>query len=242
MTIVVQSSSVFTSTVTPLVGIGVISLKRMYPLTLGSNIGTTTTSVLAALATDGRNLPLTLQIAFSHFFFNIFGIMIWYPVPFMRHVPIKGAKFLGNTTSKYRWFAVAYLIFVFFLIPLSIFGLSLIRPLWVMGGILIFVAALAVVIIIIKILQNKKPEALPEVLRNWKFLPVYFRSLAPYDRIIMKLCGCCKCCKSSDKTESTTAMKVSKEEPGNGHKFDNEKPKDGEMNTGYEKDHADESV
>uniref|UniRef100_H2ZIG3 Na(+)-dependent phosphate cotransporter 2B n=1 Tax=Ciona savignyi TaxID=51511 RepID=H2ZIG3_CIOSA len=52
LTFVVQSSSVFTSTITPLVGMGVISLKRMYPLTLGSNIGTTTTSILAALAQD----------------------------------------------------------------------------------------------------------------------------------------------------------------------------------------------
>ena len=39
MTILVQSSSVFTSSITPLVGLGVISIDRMYPLTLGSNIG-----------------------------------------------------------------------------------------------------------------------------------------------------------------------------------------------------------
>jgi sodium-dependent phosphate cotransporter len=42
-TIVIQSSSVFTSALTPLVGLGVIDLERMYPLTLGSNIGTTFT-------------------------------------------------------------------------------------------------------------------------------------------------------------------------------------------------------
>lgn len=43
MTILVQSSSVFTSALTPLVGIGCLKLERMYPLTLGSNIGTTGT-------------------------------------------------------------------------------------------------------------------------------------------------------------------------------------------------------
>ena len=48
LTIMVQSSSVFTSTLTPLVGMNIISLERMYPLTLGSNIGTTTTGLLAA--------------------------------------------------------------------------------------------------------------------------------------------------------------------------------------------------
>ena len=46
MTILVQSSSIFTSTLTPLVGMGVITLDRMYPLTLGSNIGTTFTGTV----------------------------------------------------------------------------------------------------------------------------------------------------------------------------------------------------
>jgi len=32
LTVVVQSSSVFTSTLTPLVGVGVISIERVYPL------------------------------------------------------------------------------------------------------------------------------------------------------------------------------------------------------------------
>ena len=39
LTFMVQSSSVFTATLTPLVGIGVISVDRVYPLTLGSNLG-----------------------------------------------------------------------------------------------------------------------------------------------------------------------------------------------------------
>jgi sodium-dependent phosphate cotransporter len=39
VTFVIQSSSVFTSTLTPLVGAGVFSIERAYILTLGSNIG-----------------------------------------------------------------------------------------------------------------------------------------------------------------------------------------------------------
>ena len=62
MTILVQSSSIFTSAVTPLVGLGVISVDRMYPLTLGSNIGTTATSILAALASSGDKLAYALQV------------------------------------------------------------------------------------------------------------------------------------------------------------------------------------
>ena len=62
-TFLLQSSSVFTSTLTPLVGLGVISIDRMYPLTLGSNIGTTTTAMLAALASDSDARTTTIQIA-----------------------------------------------------------------------------------------------------------------------------------------------------------------------------------
>ena len=39
ITFLVQSSSVFTSTLTPMVGSGILSLERAYELTLGSNIG-----------------------------------------------------------------------------------------------------------------------------------------------------------------------------------------------------------
>ena len=40
LTIMVQSSSITTSTFTPLVGLDIISLEQMLPLTLGANIGT----------------------------------------------------------------------------------------------------------------------------------------------------------------------------------------------------------
>ena len=50
LTFLVQSSSVFTAALTPLVGIGVVSLDIMYPLTLGANIGTTTTAIIASFA------------------------------------------------------------------------------------------------------------------------------------------------------------------------------------------------
>ncbi|KAJ4945567.1 hypothetical protein JOQ06_023248 [Pogonophryne albipinna] len=99
ITFVVQSSSVFTSALTPLIGIGVISLERAYPLTLGSNIGTTATALLAALASPGNKLAAAIQIALCHLFFNIFGIMLWYPLPFTR-LPIRMARVLGIKDSS----------------------------------------------------------------------------------------------------------------------------------------------
>ena len=56
----------------------------MYPLTLGSNIGTTTTAMLAAMAAEPAMLKSSIQIALVHLFFNLHGIMLFYPVPWMR--------------------------------------------------------------------------------------------------------------------------------------------------------------
>ncbi|ELW61417.1 Sodium-dependent phosphate transport protein 2B [Tupaia chinensis] len=170
MTFIVQSSSVFTSAMTPLIGIGVISIERAYPLTLGSNIGTTTTAILAALASPGNTLKSSLQIALCHFFFNISGILLWYPIPFTR-LPIRLAKGLGNISAKYRWFAVFYLIFFFFLTPLAVFGLSLAG--WpVLVGVGVPILFVLLLVVSIRLLQARCPRVLPGVLRNWNFLPL----------------------------------------------------------------------
>ena len=88
-TIIVQSSSIFTSTVTPMVGIGLVELENVYPLFLGSNIGTTGTAILAALTQSGSDaFKNTIHGALFHLFFNIIGILIFYPIPFMRQVNI----------------------------------------------------------------------------------------------------------------------------------------------------------
>uniref|UniRef100_A0A8C7TDF1 Sodium-dependent phosphate transport protein 2B n=1 Tax=Oncorhynchus mykiss TaxID=8022 RepID=A0A8C7TDF1_ONCMY len=204
MTFIVQSSSVFTSAITPLVGIGVISLERAYPLTLGSNIGTTTTAILAAMAAPGETLANSLQIALCHFFFNIAGILLWYPIPFTR-IPIRLARALGNRTANYRWFAAIYLLLCFFLMPLTILGLSLAG--WqALVGVAVPIVVLAIFIIIVNLMQTRCPRYLPSRLRNWDFLPRPLHSMAPWDGVIMSgmaFCGtrCCCCCKCCQKTE-----------------------------------------
>ncbi|XP_069486320.1 sodium-dependent phosphate transport protein 2B-like [Ambystoma mexicanum] len=209
MTFIVQSSSVFTSAITPLVGIGVISIERAYPLTLGSNIGTTTTAILAALASPSETLGNSLQIALCHFFFNISGILLWYPIPITR-LPIRLAKGLGNLTASYRWFAVVYLIVCFFLLPLIIFGLSIAG--WqVLVGVCVPIVSLIIIAIVINLMQKKCPRALPPFLKTWGFLPRWMHSLEPWDRGMASMtsfcgqycccccqwCKCCKCCTKS---------------------------------------------
>ncbi|TRZ22292.1 hypothetical protein HGM15179_004862 [Zosterops borbonicus] len=189
MTFVVQSSSVFTSAITPLIGLGVISIERAYPLTLGSNIGTTTTAILAALASPGDKLASSFQIALCHFFFNISGILLWYPLPFTR-LPIRMAKALGERTAKYRWFAVLYLITCFLLLPSLIFGISMAgwRVLVGVGapflGLLFFVG-------LVNALQAHSPGRLPKWLQTWDFLPAWMHSLQPLDRLITQATLCC---------------------------------------------------
>lgn len=66
LTILVQSSSVFTSALTPLVGMGAIHVDKMYTLTLGSNIGTTITGILAALASSPSGFRNSFQVLIKH--------------------------------------------------------------------------------------------------------------------------------------------------------------------------------
>jgi len=121
MTIAVQSSSIITSALTPLVGVGALPLEDMLPLTLGANIGTTCTALLASIVIGTQ---AAVQIALCHLFFNIIGILIWYPIPRLRKVPVDAARWMGSMTMSLRWFPIAYIFTAFFLIPLVLLGLS----------------------------------------------------------------------------------------------------------------------
>lgn len=191
MTFVLQSSSVFTAAIVPLMGVGVISLERAYPLLLGSNIGTTTTALLAALASPPKMLSSALQVAFIHFFFNVAGILLWYVVPVLR-LPIPLAKHFGDLTARYRWVAVAYLLLSFLLLPLATFGLSLAGPA-VLAGVAGPVAALLLLVVLINVLQRRRPTWLPRALRSWAWLPRWLRSLEPWDRLVGRCCPCRAC-------------------------------------------------
>lgn len=201
MTVLVQSSSVFTSALTPLIAMGMISLERAYPLTLGSNLGTTTTAMLAALAAEGPNLKWSIQLALCHFLFNLTGILLFYPIPFTRF-PIRMAAALGRVTAKYRWFAVFYLVSMFFFLPLTVFSLTMLgrTAFYIVSA---PIGTALVFALLLNFLQSYSIEALPEKFRTWNFLPVWLRSLEPYDRIVNQLIQffartCCgSCCKGT---------------------------------------------
>ena len=121
LTMLVQSSSITTSTLTPFVGMGALRLEQMLPLTLGANIGTTMTGLTASLVSDSID---SLQVALAHLFFNITGIAIWYPIPFMRRIPLYAARRLGRATRLWRGFPLVYIFVMFVIIPLFFLALS----------------------------------------------------------------------------------------------------------------------
>lgn len=119
LTVLVQSSSVTTSLIVPLVGAGIVTLQRCYPFTLGANIGTTCTALLASLATvtvgaDGKAMTLGVTAAFAHLAFNILGIGVFYP---LRRLPLALAQGLsGLATESKRW-AILFILGTFFGLP-----------------------------------------------------------------------------------------------------------------------------
>ena len=126
ITIMVQSSSITTSTLTPLAAVGIISLKDMFPLTLGANIGTTLTGIMSATVITS-NPVAGWQVALAHLFFNIFGTILWYPIPKVREIPLRGARFLGHCTAHPQYgslFPFAYVTMVFFVIPGIAYGIA----------------------------------------------------------------------------------------------------------------------
>lgn len=120
VTALVQSSSISTSLLIPLAGAGVISMKALFPVTLGCNIGTTVTALLAAvgLASDDHAANIAaLTIALCHLFFNLYGIVILYVPVRMRNLTITLSEMLAEAVSRRRWLAPVYVISVFFVLP-----------------------------------------------------------------------------------------------------------------------------
>jgi len=122
MTIAVQSSSIITSTLTPLVALDIITLEQMLPLTLGANIGTTCTAFIASVVSGSQD---AIQVSICHLLFNILGIMIWFPIPAMRAVPLGWARLMGEYVVVFPWFGAFYIGVAFVALPIALYCCSL---------------------------------------------------------------------------------------------------------------------
>lgn len=130
ITALVQSSSVTTSLVVPLAGAGILTIHQIFPYTLGANIGTTITALLAAMAfaTTGSSISsetasLGLTLAIVHLLFNISGMLLLYP---LRFIPIGlSLRFAGFAVKSKKSLLICVLgYFLVYLVPILfvIFG------------------------------------------------------------------------------------------------------------------------
>lgn len=120
LTVAVQSSSITTSLAVPLAAAAVLRLQQILPYAMGANVGTTVTAALAALSTG--NLA-AVTVAFAHLLFNLVGVLLIWPVPRIRALPVQLAEGLATLAARNRLLPIVYILVTFFLLP---FGLILI--------------------------------------------------------------------------------------------------------------------
>ena len=121
LTVLVQSSSITTSVAVPLVGAGVLTVRQVMPYTMGANIGTTMTALLAALAAlaaagvgEDETAMLGLRLAFHHVLFNALGVGLFWR---FRELPIRMAEGFAELTMRNRMVPLVYILVTFYLVP-----------------------------------------------------------------------------------------------------------------------------
>jgi sodium-dependent phosphate cotransporter len=119
-TATIHSSSTATSLIVPLVAADKLSIKKAFPFVMGANVGTTITALIASISKS----EAALSIALAHVLFNVIGVLIFFPIPAIRHIPVHLARYLGSLTIKNRLVGLAYIVLTFFLIPFILIYLS----------------------------------------------------------------------------------------------------------------------
>jgi sodium-dependent phosphate cotransporter len=122
VTVLVQSSSTTTSLIVPLAGAGALTTRQVFPFTMGANIGTCITALLAATSVAGPTQVLALQIALVHLLYNVFGVLVFLYTPWLKELPVRSAEWLGDKVELNRGWAFGYIGSVFFVVPGLVFA------------------------------------------------------------------------------------------------------------------------
>lgn len=112
-TAAVQSSTVTTSLVVPLVASKKVTLKKAFPFIIGTNIGTTITAVIASIYKP----EAAIALAIVHVLFNSCGTLVFLPFSYIRAIPVWMANYMGKISLRYRFVGFAYILLTFFIIP-----------------------------------------------------------------------------------------------------------------------------
>ena len=113
LTAAVQSSSITTSLIVPLVAKGKVPLQKAFPFVMGANMGTTFTALIAALFAS----KAAIELAMVHFLFNLFGAILFLPYKPIRQAPGRIAATFGKLTLRHRIYGFIYVFLLFFMIP-----------------------------------------------------------------------------------------------------------------------------
>ncbi|MDH5671111.1 MAG: Na/Pi symporter [Myxococcales bacterium] len=124
ITVMVQSSSITTSVLVPLAGAGLVTLEQVFPITLGANVGTTVTALLASMAAPPETAALAVQIALVHLLFNLVGIIGVYPLNPIRQIPLRAASWLAVTAVRSKRVALLYIVVLFYGLPAGLIAVS----------------------------------------------------------------------------------------------------------------------
>lgn len=117
-TAAIRSSTITTSVVVPIVAKKIATLKDAAPFIMGANIGTTITAFIAA--TLNSNTKSAISIAIAHFLFNFIGVLLFFPIPVLRKLPLELANGLGKLTLRYRLVGFVYILTFFFFLPFTL--------------------------------------------------------------------------------------------------------------------------
>ncbi|RHZ00059.1 hypothetical protein DYB35_011855 [Aphanomyces astaci] len=146
ITFCVHSSTVVTSTLTPMAGLGLVSLEQVYPIVIGANLGTTVTAMLASWVSGQSD---AVAIALVHFWFNMWGILLFYPVPMTRYPILQWARRLAYYSARWPAVAALFLVLLFIVGPGVLLGLTYLfqgETMAVVFGVIICVGVVATVL------------------------------------------------------------------------------------------------
>lgn len=116
VTSVIQSSSMTTSLIVPLVATGKVKLNRAFQFILGANIGTTITALFAAIFQS----KVAIEIALVHLLFNTIGVLLFISIPYFSKLIVYAAERMGQLTLRMRIAGFVYILLTFFLLPFTL--------------------------------------------------------------------------------------------------------------------------
>lgn len=117
VTAMVQSSSITTSLLVPLAAVGVITLEQAFPVTIGANVGTTLTALMASLAVSGPNAHTGVEIALTHLAFNLAATILIYPWAPVRNFVLGMVSRFAGIAARSKVAAISYLLVLFYGLP-----------------------------------------------------------------------------------------------------------------------------